>query len=65
VPYPLKQNSYVFVTWIGDHDPRHVHVYCNGALALKWDLENNRAIKGKATKKILKLIDELREEGRL
>jgi hypothetical protein len=61
----ICRGGYVFVTWIGDHGPRHVHVYQKGELALKWDLENDTAMKGKATKKILKLIDELREEGRL
>jgi len=27
------------VTWKGDHSPHHVHVYRDGTLVLKWDLE--------------------------
>ncbi len=61
----IRRGGYVFVTWAGDHGPRHVHVYHDGRLALKWDLENNIAVKGKATRMILKLIAELRREGRL
>jgi hypothetical protein len=61
----IRRGGYVFVTWLGDHGPKHVHVYRNGALAVKWDLENNTAMKGKATRMILRLIAELQQEGRL
>ena len=61
----IRRGGYVFVTWIGDHGPKHVHVYRNGQLALKWDLDNEVALKGRATKTILRLITELRLEGRL
>jgi hypothetical protein len=61
----ISHGGYVFVTWIGDHGPKHVHVYSNGVLVLKWDMENDVAMKGRATNKILRLITELREEGRL
>jgi len=42
-----------------------VHVYRDGTLVLKWDLENSVAMKGKPTRRILKLLDELRKEGLL
>jgi len=32
---------------------------------VKWDLENGKAMKGKATRKILSLIGELEAEGLL
>ena len=60
-----RRGGFVFVTWKGDHSPYHVHVYLDGVLVLKWDLENGVAMKGKPTRRILKLIDELREEGLL
>ena len=59
----IRRGGYVFFTWKGDHAPRHVHVYRNGKFVIKWDLENNREMKGKATRKVLDLIDELRLEG--
>ena len=55
----------MFVTWKGDHSPYHVHVYRDGHLVVKWDLENEVPMKGKATARILRLISELREEGLL
>jgi hypothetical protein len=47
----------------GDHSPYHVHVYRDGTLVVKWNLENDVAMKGKASRRILRLIAELREEG--
>ena len=55
----------MFVTWAGDHGPKHVHVYQDGRLVLKWDLEHKVTVKGKATRTILKLIAELQREGQL
>jgi len=55
----------VFVTWKGDHSPYHVHVYRDGRLLLKWDLENEVAMKGEPARRIMILIAELREEGLL
>ena len=55
----------MFVTWKGDHSPYHVHVYRDGTLVLKWDLESEAPMKGKPTARILRLISELREEGLL
>ena len=61
----IRRGGYVFVTWKGDHTPRHVHVYRDGRLVVKWDLDNNKAMKGKAPRKVLSLIDELEAEGLL
>lgn len=61
----IRRGGYVFLTWKGDHSPRHVHVYRDGELVLKWDLENGRAMAGSPTRRILKLIDELEAEGLL
>ena len=61
----IRRGGYVFVTWIGDHAPGHVHVYRGEKLVLKWDLRNGAAMKGKPTPKILALIAELQNEGRL
>ena len=55
----------MFVTWKVDHTPRHVHVYRNGKFIVKWDLENRKAVKGKAPRKVVELIEELESEGQL
>ena len=53
------------MTWKGDHDPRHVHVFKDGRLVVKWDLENDLPIKGAASRRILELLRELQAEGSL
>jgi hypothetical protein len=61
----VRRGGYIFIARRGDHPPRHVHVYRNGRLIVKWDLENKKAMKGKASAKILELIGQLEAEGRL
>jgi hypothetical protein len=59
----IRRNNYVFLTWIGDHSPRHVHVYKSSKLVVKWDLENWLPMKGKANRRLIQLIEELNREG--
>ena len=61
----LRRGNYVFLTWKGDHGPRHVHVYKNGKMIVKWDLENEKAMRGRPTKRVLTLIRELEAEDLL
>ena len=61
----IWRGGFVFLTWTGDHAPRHVHVYCDGKFVLKWDLENKTAMKGKASRRLLRIIAELEQEGQL
>ena len=61
----VRRGGFVFLTWKGDHAPWHVHVYRDGKLVLKWDLENKRAMKGAASRRVLDLIRALEDEGQL
>ena len=61
----IRRGGFVFFSWIGDHSPRHVNVYRDGRIVLKWDLENNMPMAGKLTPKLIKLIRELEAEGKL
>ena len=61
----LRYGGYIFIARRSDHPPRHVHVYRNGRLVVKWDLENRKPMKGKASAAIVAIIDELEAEGRL
>ena len=60
-----RRGSYVFIGWKGDHSPRHVHVYRDGKLVVKWDLDNWAPMKGTARARLLTLIRELEDEGLL
>ncbi len=44
----IKRGGYVFLSWIGDHTPQHVHVYKDGKQILKWDIKNQMTMKGVA-----------------
>ena len=61
----IKRGGYLFYTWQGDHDPKHVHVVKNGRTVLVWNLQNGIAMKGKASRRILKILGELVREGKL
>ena len=61
----VRRGNYVFLTWVGDHSPRHVHVYQSSKLVVKWDLENWLPMGGRANRKLLQLIEELDKEGML
>jgi Domain of unknown function (DUF4160) len=60
-----RRDGYIFITWKGDHPPRHVHVYRDDRLIVKWDLDNQKAMKGAITRRMLELIAELESEGLL
>ena len=61
----VRRGGYIFVTWKGDHSPRHVHVYRDGVLIVKWDLGNRNPMVGKATRRVRMLIEQLESEGAL
>jgi hypothetical protein len=61
----IRRGGYVFISWKSDHPPRHVHVYREGKLIVKWDLDNGRAMRGSASRDLVDLIRLLRSEGRL
>ena len=55
----------MFLAWAGDHRPRHVHVYRDGTLVVKWDLENWQPMRGRASARVERLLHELVAEGKL
>lgn len=61
----IRHGGYIFMTWKGDHPPRHVHVQRDGRLVLKWNLEKGVPMTGHASRRIVGLIRDLVREGRL
>lgn len=61
----LRRGGYIFLWWKGDHAPRHVHVYRDGKFVVKWDLDNDKAMKGTASRRVIELVKELNSEGLL
>lgn len=62
----IRRGNYTFVSWIGDHG-NHVHVYRDGRLVTKWNLDHGCEEPGskRAPGAVRELIEELRAEGRL
>jgi hypothetical protein len=61
----IRRGTHLFVTYKGDHHPYHVHVFKDGKLIVKWDLENDLPMEGRVTRKVLRLLRERQHEGRL
>lgn len=57
----------MFMWWIGDHTPRHVHVFDkNGKLITRMNLVTMQPMDiPKVERRIVELIRELQNEGRL
>ena len=61
----IRRGGYIIIGWVGDHSPRHVHVYRDSTLVVKWDLESWQPMKGVANARIRRILSELVEEGAL
>jgi len=63
----IRRNGYVVEWFIGDHDPRHVHVYtAKGRFIGRLNLQTHTGHEGwNPDRKLLKLIADLQKEGRL
>ena len=62
----IRRGGYIFIWWIGDYPPRHVHVFDDdGKIITRVNLDTMQPMDVvKIDKKIVDLIDELRKEGR-
>ena len=63
----IRRAGYIFVWWIGDHEPRHIHVFDkNERIITRVNLDTMQPMDiPKIERKIVELIRELQHEGRL
>jgi hypothetical protein len=63
----VRRYGYVLEWFIGDHVPRHVHVFdSKGRLLGRLDVDRLVGIEGWVPgRKLVKFVEELRSEGRL
>ena len=63
----VRRGGYLFLWWTGDHTPRHVHVFDKNARPItRVNLNTMRAMDiPKVSDKVIALIQELKDEGRL
>jgi len=60
-----KRDGYIIEWWIGDHFPKHVHVYKDRRQVAKIVVPDMRVLSGKVNRKLRKVIEELIAEGKI
>ena len=61
----IRRGGFLFITWLGDHPPRHVHIYRDKELVAKVNLDSKEVMKGEISKRLAKIILQLEIEGLL
>ena len=61
----IRRGGYIFFTSKGDHSPRHVHIYRDGVMVAKFDLEGWEVMAGNIDRRLRQILKQLREEQRL
>lgn len=63
----IRRGGYIIEWFIGDHQPRHVHVYNNQRKLLgRFDVDRMVSVEGwTPDRKLLTVVAELKAEGRL
>jgi hypothetical protein len=63
----VRRSGYILEWYIGDHEPRHIHVYNDKhRLIGRLDIDRLTGVEGwTPDRKLLKLIQDLKDEGRL
>jgi len=57
-----KRGGYLFVTFKGDHPPRHVHIFKGKWLIARWDLANQQVLSGAISSRLREYLRELYEK---
>ena len=63
----IRRGGYILEWFIGDHAPRHIHVYDNKRRFIgRLDLDRMAGLEGwMPNHKLISLVQDLRQEGRL
>lgn len=61
----VRRGGYIIDWWIGDHVPKHVHVYRKGSLVAKVEIPGMLVLSGSVSRRLKRILLELIEEKRL
>lgn len=61
----IKRGGYLIEWWMGDHWPKHVHIYLNGREIAKVQVPEMLVLTGNLNRKLKKIIKELIEEKKI
>ncbi len=60
-----KRGGYIIEWWMGDHQPKHVHIYKDGDFVAKVSVPQMRVLSGRMSGKLRKILEELAREGKI
>lgn len=58
----IRRGGYLIDWWIGDHTPKHVHVYRGGVLVAKVEIPGLLVLSGTMNRQLRKILEQLIEE---
>jgi len=61
----VRRGGYLIEWWIGDHQPKHVHVYRDGRKIAKVEIPELLVLSGKVGRTLRRIIEQLIEERRI
>jgi hypothetical protein len=61
----VRRGGYLIDSWIGDHSPKHVHVYRDGVFVAKVEVPGMLVLAGRMNRKVRKILEDLVKEKRL
>ena len=61
----IRRGGYLIEWWIGDHWPKHVHIYEDGKEIAKVQMPEMIILTGRINKRLRKILKELLEEKEL
>lgn len=61
----IKRGGYLIEWWIGDHEPKHVHIYKDGKEIAKVRIPERIILTGRLNKKLKNILHDLLKEGKL
>lgn len=61
----IRRGGYLIEWWLGDHLPKHVHVYKDGQEIAKVQIPNMLVLSGQLSKRLQKILKELIQERKI
>ena len=61
----VRRGGYIIEWWIGDHYPKHVHVYRDEKLIAKVQAPGLLVLTGQIDRRLLKILQELVREKKI
>lgn len=61
----IKLAGYIIESWMGDHYPKHVHVYKDGREVAKLQIPEMILLTGRLSKKLRKTIEKIVKEKKI